>query len=81
MLLGTGGSLASYEYISFRLEVDDQGEQSLTIIDGGSHTGGVARGRLRWSGGLDVGTAHALNDLIASSVIMLVGGIQGMLIE
>lgn len=73
--------MSTYEWISFRLETDDEGTQTLTIVDGGSHRGGTARGRLSWTGGLSVGRAHALQDLIAQSVLVLVGGIQGSLLE
>lgn len=73
--------MASYEYISFRLETDDDGTCSLTVIDGGAHRGGCSRGRMSWTGGLDTHRALAIQELIASSVAMMCGGVQGSLLE
>lgn len=73
--------MASYEFITFRLETEDDGTCTLTIIDGGSHRGGLSRGRLSWTGGLDVGRAHDVQELIAQSVLLMIGGIQGTLLQ
>lgn len=48
-------------WLTFRLDPpDEEGTQVLTFIVGGRHSGGVAEGRLSWTGGASVPFSEAI---------------------
>lgn len=53
------------QYLSFRYDPPDkEGTESLTFIVGGRHIGGMAEGRLSWTGGMSAPMASSIADRV-----------------
>lgn len=60
---------AKSHWFTFRLdEPDEEGTQVLTFIAGGRHFGGIAEGRLSWTGGTNIPFAEAIAQRIITWV-------------
>lgn len=52
-------------YLTFRFDpANREGEESVTFIVGGDHKGGIAEGRLSWTGGLPTALADCLTQRV-----------------
>jgi hypothetical protein len=61
-------------WVTFRLETDGEGTQTLSVIQGGQHRGGVTEGRMSWTGGLSIERARLLGDMMVTKATTILLG-------